>query len=134
MLREMLSPKKLSLLAGALLFLEACLWLVRLEHMPYPWENSNAQRQAAEPAEQGTWLDSREKEADQKFWPKEILAQICGQTFESFWDSVNASTNKLSLVAEFASKEVALGEWGAPETLPHGIKQHKAIGSGPTLS
>src|SRR5262249_47624159 len=87
-----------------------------------------------ERAERLRQLEAREKEADNTIWAKEILAQNCGRRFESLWDSINSSTNKLTLVAEFPASEVVLGEWSSPEALPHGIELRRAVGSGTTLS
>src|SRR6266849_8658226 len=127
-----LSPKKFLFLAGVLLFLGACLWLMRLARTPYSWERANPRSQLATGS--GAWLEAREKEANNTIWAKEMLAQRCGRRFESLWDSINASTNKLSLIAEFPASEVVLGEWGSPEALPHGIELRRAVGSGATLS
>src|SRR5439155_12231601 len=102
------SPRKLLLLVGVLLFLAASLWLIRLAHTPYPWERADPRSQPA--AGSGASLEARENEADNTIWPKEMLAQTCARRFESLWDSVNASTNKLSLIAQFPSSEIVLGE------------------------
>ena len=125
------SPKKLFLYL--LFFLGGCLWLKYLAHKPFPWEHSDS-HQAVKSADRSAWLQAREKEADQRFWSKEMLAQSCGRRFESFWDSINASTNKLSLIAEFPAPEVVFGQWSLPRDLPHGIKLRQSIGSGSTLS
>jgi hypothetical protein len=109
--------------------------LRHLARKPFPWEVSNPRPELfLQRAERLGQLEAREKEADSTIWAKEILAQNCGRRFESFWDLLNASTNKLSLIAEFPSSEVVLGEWGTPEVLPHGIELGRAVGSGPTLS
>ena len=127
-----LSPKKFLFIAGVLLFLVVCLCLMRFARTPQPWERADPRSQLATGS--GAWLEAREKEANNTIWAKEMLAQMCARRFEVFWDSVNASTNKLSLIAGFPSSEIVLGLWGAPETLPHGIELRQAVGSGPTLS
>src|SRR5215472_13251778 len=94
--------RKLFSLAGLLLFLGACLGLRYLAHKPFPWDASTPNQDLfLERAERLRQLEAREKEADTTIWAKEILAQNCGRRFESLWDAINSSTNKLSLVAEF---------------------------------
>jgi len=105
---------------------------VRLARTPHPWERADPRSQPA--AGNGASLEAREKQADNTIWAKEMLAQTCARRFESLWDLVNASTNKLSLIAEFPASEIVLGQWGAPEKLPHGIQLHQAVGSGPTMT
>jgi enediyne biosynthesis protein E4 len=78
-------------------------------------------------------FDAEEQKVAETVWAKELLAQQCGRTFESLWDSLNAATNKLSLVASFSVGEIVLGKWNQPQTLPHGIEVREAVGSGPTL-
>jgi ASPIC/UnbV protein/VCBS repeat protein len=80
------------------------------------------------------WLEAREKTADETIWSKETLARDCGRTFESLWDSVNAATNKLSLVTELRFNEIVIGEWGPIRNLSHGIELREPVGSGPALS
>ena len=61
---------------------------------------------------------------------KEILAQECGRTFESLWDSLNVATNKLSFAASFPVGEIVLGKWNPPQTLPHEIELREPAGPG----
>src|SRR5439155_4390832 len=77
---------------------------------------------------------ARERTADETVWAKEILAEDCGRTIESLWDSLNAATNKLQIAAFFPVGEVVLGEWSAPQALPHGIELRTSSGPGPVLS
>ena len=63
-----------------------------------------------------------------------MLAEECGRTIESLWDSLNAATNKLQLVADFRAGEIILGQWDAPQSLPHGIELRESAGVGPALS
>ena len=85
------------------------LWLT---HIPLPWEDSaNAPTSVSgDPSGRGAWLEAREKAADKNVWSKEMLAQNCGRTFESLWDSVNSATNKLNLIAGFPAGEIVLGK------------------------
>src|SRR5437762_266452 len=56
-------------------------------------------------------LEAKERKLDETVWAREILAQECGRTIESLWDSLNAATNKLGLVAAFPVGEMVLGKW-----------------------
>src|SRR5207247_2045312 len=73
-------------------------------------------------------LEDRERKADETVWAKEILAQRCGQTMEQLWDTINASTNKLAVVAGFSAGEVRLPSFAQSQELPHGIKIREATG------
>ena len=126
--------KKLIFLAVILLLLGAGLLLVRFTHAPFPWESSNTANQSETQLAPGNPLEIREQEADKTVWAKEMLAQLCGRTFESLWDAVNAATNKLSLLAAFPANEILLGSWGAPRSLPHGIELRPPTRPGRTLS
>src|SRR5882724_8710619 len=53
-------------------------------------------------------LEARENELNKTVWAKEILAEQCGQVFESLWDSLNAATNKLNIVASFSAGELTV--------------------------
>src|SRR4051794_29341125 len=46
-------------------------------------------------------IEAKERRMNETVWAKEMLAEECGRTFEIFWDSLNASTNKLALAASF---------------------------------
>jgi hypothetical protein len=126
--------KKLIFFLVILLFLSAALLLVRFTHTPFPWESSNAANQGERQIAPSNSLETRENEADQTVWAKEMLAQRCGRTFESLWDTVNAATNKLSLLAAFPVNEILLGSWGAPSSMPHGIELRQSTGPGQVLS
>jgi hypothetical protein len=79
-------------------------------------------------------LEAQERHMAETVWAKEVLAQECGRTFEDLWDSVNAATNKLALIAAFPVGEITLGRWTARQQLPHGIELRQSVGSGPRLS
>jgi hypothetical protein len=127
------AARKTSLLLAAILLLAGGLLLFRLGHIALPWEMS-VDSPGAQTPRPGSWLEAREKVADKTLWAKEMLAQSCGRTFETFWDALNAASNKLSLVAGFPASEIVLGEWGPPQSLPYGIELHEATGPGRTLS
>ena len=79
-------------------------------------------------------LEAKEKKVAETVWGKEILAQECGRTFQSLWDSLNAATNKLNLLASFPVGEIVLGKWNPPQTLPHEIELREPAGPGPMLT
>lgn len=68
---------------------------------PFLWETGSEDNTSGGTTGQGAWLEAREKAADDGMWRAEMLAQACGRTFESLWDAVNQSTNKLDLIADF---------------------------------
>jgi hypothetical protein len=79
-------------------------------------------------------LEADEARVDQTFWAKEILAQHCGHTIDLLWDSLNAATNKLEMLAAFPVGQLLLGKWEHTVTLPHGIELRLPGGLGPTLA
>src|SRR6185436_950600 len=87
-----------------------------------------------ERAAQSARFEAKEQKAAETVWAKEILGQECGRTFESLWDSLNAATNKLNLLASFPVGEIVLGEWNLPQTLPHGIELREPAVPGSTLT
>ena len=93
-----------------------------------PWEKT------PEPESQSTnWLESREEGIDKTIWAKEKLAERCGRTLEDLWDRVNASSNKLQVIADFATSEVVLPQWGAVQHLPHDIELREGRAPGAKL-
>jgi enediyne biosynthesis protein E4 len=83
---------------------------------------------------QFTALEAREAELDRTVWAKEILAEKCGGTFESLWDSLNAATNKFDVLAAFPVQELVVGRFGPPRKPGHGIVLHEPDGAGPAWS
>jgi hypothetical protein len=108
------------------------LWLVYLDRT-FPGKDSTVSAEEKEVAQRRADLQARENAADQTFWAKEILAQACGRTFESLWDSLNASNHSLSLIAGFPVGEIVLPEWSGPDSLPHGIMRLKPTARGQSL-
>ncbi|HKS37799.1 MAG TPA: CRTAC1 family protein [Verrucomicrobiae bacterium] len=130
------SPKKLCLVSLlALLSIGAAVFLVRTRRESSSPDDSATisgsigQRIAA----QFTAFEAKERQVDETLWAPEILAQECARTFESLWDSLNASTNKLILAASFPVGEIVLGKWN-PRWLPHGIELRESAGAGRVLS
>jgi hypothetical protein len=101
----------------------------------FPWTRSDdsANSISKEISAQRAWLQAREDEADKTVWSKELLAQSCGRVFESLWDSVNASTNKLAVIARFPVSEIVLGKWTQPKAPGHGIELREPLGRDATL-
>ena len=119
-----------------LLLIAAGLWMVSSRREPsIPVEPiSVSGRISKELAARLEALEAKENELNKTVWAKEMLAEECGRTFESLWDSLNAATNKLSLIASFPVGGVVLGKWNTPQTLPHGIELRAPDGPGPALS
>jgi hypothetical protein len=91
-------------------------------------------RISAETAAELSALEAREQQVAETVWAKELLAQACGRTIESLWDSLNAATNALQTLAAFPVEEVVLGNWAPPEALPHGIEIRAPEGTTSVLS
>src|SRR3989449_6285003 len=79
-------------------------------------------------------LEARENELDKTVWAKEILAEQCGQVFESLWDSLNAATNKLDVVASFSTGELTVGNFSSTQRVAHGIELRDSSGAAATWS
>jgi hypothetical protein len=127
--------KKLLLPLLGLLLLGTALLLVRPMRALFSEDNSTpADRGVQEVHARRAKLEAREEAADRTCWAKEMLAQNCGRTFEALWDSLNAASNKLSLLAKFPLGEMVTARWGAPQLLPHGIVLRRGIAPGPSLS
>lgn len=101
--------------------------------VPVASTNSSS-RISPELAAQITQIENREQKIAETVWAKELLAQDCGRTFETLWESLNAATNKLRVAADFAVGEIVLGQWNRLELLPHGIELREPAGSPSTLS
>src|SRR5438876_11239417 len=79
-------------------------------------------------------LEARENELDKTVWAKEILAEQCGQVFESLWDSLNEATNKLEVAASFSPGELTVGNFSSTQRVAHGIELRESTGAGSTWS
>ena len=77
-------------------------------------------------------LEARENVLNKTVWAKEILAEQCGQVFESFWDSLNAATNKLNVATSFPVGELTVGNFASTQRVAHGIELRQSSGAGPT--
>src|SRR5438045_2372476 len=54
-------------------------------------------------------IEGRENELNKTVWAKEMLAEECGQVFDSLWDALNAGTNKFAVLASFPVGELTVG-------------------------
>ena len=124
-----LSRKRFGFALLILLLLGTALFFWRSTHTALPWETESPPATNKVNA-----LQVRERRADETVWAKEILAERCGRTFESLWDSVNAASNKLDTLAGFPAGEIILPNWGPVRHLPHGIELRQGTGSGQPLS
>jgi hypothetical protein len=97
-------------------------------------ESSASGRSVREVSEKRAQLEAREAAADKTIWAKELLAQSCGRRFETLWDSINAASNRLSVIAAFPCDELMTAQWGEVQHLPHGIELRHGSGPGPMLS
>ena len=83
---------------------------------------------------QFTALEAKENELNKTVWAKEILAEECARVFESLWDSLNAATNKFSVLQSFQLGELVPGTFSPPQKLAHGIELREPAGAGPPWS
>ena len=104
------------------------------ESTPSAGSTDSSRRISAEMVARVAALEARERHLAETVWVKELLAQECGRTFESLWNSLNAATNKLRVLASFPIGEIVLGQWAPPRTLPHGIQLHEPDGAAAVLS
>ena len=65
---------------------------------------NTVERISAELAAELTTIEQKERSIAETVWAKELLAEDCGRTFESLWDSLNAASNKLEVAASFLSE------------------------------
>src|SRR6266516_4309441 len=75
-------------------------------------------------------LEARENALNKTVWAKEILAEQCGQVFESFWDSLNAATNMLNVATSFPVGELTVGNFASTQRVAHGIELRQSFGAG----
>ena len=66
-------------------------------------------------------LEEQEGKAAREHWAQEYLAQEYGKVVDEFWDRLNVSSNRLSVVGELKAKMV-LPSFSQVEELSHGIQ------------
>jgi hypothetical protein len=94
----------------ALLSISVVLFLVRGRRESFTSEESASvsSRISRELAAQFARFEAKEQQVAETVWAKEILAEKCGQVFDSLWDSLNAATNKLRLAGSFPFGQIVL--------------------------
>lgn len=75
-------------------------------------------------------LESEESEATSRFWDSEQTAQRLGRTIESWWDGINAASNRMEFVASLPLGNVRIPVWGTSAELPHDIRLLTPTASG----
>jgi enediyne biosynthesis protein E4 len=130
------SKKLLLVLLSALVAVGPALLVVRSRQHSSPAKSpgTSSSRISPELAGELAALEAREQHVAETVWAQELLAQECGRAFESLWDSLNASTNKVQLLAAFPLGEIVMPRWSPPQALPHGIELRESAGPGLTLS
>ncbi len=126
------SGRLFSAVVLALLFAGVALFLVRSRRESSSAGDSTSAHGRISPGLAARYeaLDAKEAELNKTVWAKEMLAEECGRVFESFWDSLNAATNKFGALASFQVGELVLGEYGPAQKLAHGIKLRRPSGVG----
>ncbi|PYJ85337.1 MAG: hypothetical protein DME22_09545 [Verrucomicrobia bacterium] len=127
--------KVLVVLFVVLLFWAAALVIARRRTAPSAANSANSAGPVSpELVNQFTALEAKENELNRAVWAKEILGEECGRVFESLWDSLNAATNKFSVLKSFQLGELVPGLFGPPQKLAHGIELREPTGVGPPWS
>ena len=124
-------------LAGVFVLLLFCAALVIARRRAAPSADSSTN--IAGPVSQQlvnrfTALEAKEDELNKTVWAKEILAEECARVFESLWDSLNAATNKFSVLQSFQLGELVPGNFSPPQKLADGIELREPTGVGPQWS
>ena len=79
-------------------------------------------------------LEARERQMDETVWAPERRAERHGRLFVRLWDALNHGDDDATTLAAFPLETIRLPRFGAPETLPHGIRRHRPAGEGRALS
>jgi enediyne biosynthesis protein E4 len=100
---------------------------------PLPVRSEPGNRISAELMGQLIALEARERQWNETHWAPEILAQDCGRIFDELWDTLNASDDKLEVVARFPVGELVLGRWEDVRQMQHKIEVRDSVGQGVVL-
>jgi len=111
---------RLVVLLALLMIVSLSWWVRRSSSSTRPAREAN--QADAQIVAQFLALEAREREVERTVWAKEMLAQECARVFESLWDSINAATNKLRVLASFAVGEIVVPRFSPPEKIAHGIQ------------
>src|SRR3989449_1064302 len=120
-------------LAGVFILLLFCAALVIARRRAAPSADSStniAGPVSQQLVNQFTALEAKENDLNKTVWAKEILAEECARVFESLWDSLNAATNKFSVLQSFQLGELVPGSFSPPQKLAHGIELREPTGVG----
>lgn len=79
-------------------------------------------------------LEAREQRLRETVWAPEVLAQECGRTIEHWWDTLNASPQRLLAAADLPVGEVRIPAWSPPDAKGHGLWVREPSGGGAVLS
>jgi hypothetical protein len=96
-------------------------------------QTDSFQRISPEALAQLSAIEAKEQQMNETVWAPEILAQECDRIFVTLWDSVNAATNKLDVLAQFQLRELLVPKWKQPKSLAHGIELIEPDGPGGAL-
>jgi len=96
-------------------------------------QKDSFQRLSPETLAQLSAIEAKEQQLNETVWAPEILAQGCSRTFDTLWDSINAATNKLDILARFQLGELLLPKWRPSKLLAHGIELTEPDGPGGAL-
>ena len=124
-------------LAGVFILLLFCAALVIARRRAAPSADSStniAGPVSQQLVNQFTALEAKENDLNKTVWAKEILAEECARVFESLWDSLNAATNKFSVLQSFQLGELVPGNFSPPQKLANGIELREPTGVGPQWS
>jgi hypothetical protein len=129
------STKRLLAAVAALTVLGAgaFLWRTWREDDPFAEFDSPSTRAVQEAAAKFAAFEAQERHVAETVWAKELLAQDCARTIEALWDSLNAATNKLRLLASFPVGDVVLPAWRPAQALAHGIEAREPAEAGAVL-
>ena len=53
-------------------------------------------------------LEEQERQAQEKYWTKEMLAQRCSSRIDELWEALNQSPNKLQRLIRFTFSSIRL--------------------------
>ncbi len=78
-------------------------------------------------------LEATEADAANRFWHHEQVAQRLGRTIESWWDAINASSNRMAVAAQLPLGGIRIPTWDTSVSRPHDIQLHTSSILGPWL-
>lgn len=107
--------------AVLILVAAAALWLRSRPAPSLPNAANLSEKEVLSIAAQLSELQAREKEADETIWKQEMLAERYGAVLERLWDSLNASSEKLTLLELFALRSIQLPKYLPEQRLPLGV-------------